>query len=113
MSRAIFVKEYDDPGRCAAARAHHAWLAALGSQVRLPRLLDADDHSLVYEFLPGRAGRPEDLPRLAATVGRLDAAAHRHIVHDPHRRETYPATAGPSIPDFATPRRQALEREAA
>lgn len=112
MSRADFVKRYDDAGRCAAARAHHFWLGALGSKVRLPRLLHADDHVLVFEFLPGRAGRAEDLPRLAATVGRLDAAAHRHTLHAADLRKPYPATVGLSIRDFASPRREALEREA-
>ncbi len=113
MSRAVFIKQYDKPGRCAAARANHSWLAALDADVQLPRILRAEHHTLVFEFLPGRTGRPEDLPLLAAAVGRLDAAAHRHGLQAAYLREPYHPPGGPIIPDFASPRRAALARASA
>lgn len=112
MTTAVFTKRYTDPDRRAAARAHHAWLTVLNTDLRLPRILRADQHSLVFEFLPGRTGLPGDLPQLAAALGRLDAAAHRRYLHAAILREPHHPPGGPRIPDFPTPRRAALARAA-
>ncbi|TDC60246.1 hypothetical protein E1258_15260 [Micromonospora sp. KC207] len=113
MSGALFVKRYDDPERCAAAAAHHAWLAGLGSGVRLPALVARGARHLVFERLSGRAPDVGDLPRAAAALGRLHAAAHQYELRAAHLDRPHTTSTGLVIPDFASPRQAALHRAAA
>ncbi|MFG3301515.1 phosphotransferase [Micromonospora chersina] len=112
MSGGIFVKRYDDPERCAAAAAHHAWITSLDA-VRLPRLLAGDARHLIFERLPGHTPAVADLPRIAARLGRLHAAAHRRELHAARLNRHHTTATGLVIPDFANPRRAALHRAAA
>ncbi|MGQ5263283.1 phosphotransferase [Micromonospora sp. ZYX-F-536] len=113
MSGAIFVKRYDDPERCAAAAAHHTWLAVLGSGVRLPALVARGVQYLIFERLPGCTPKVGDLPRAAAALGRLHAAAHRHELQAASLDKPHITSTGLVIPDFASPRKEALHRAAA
>ncbi|MEU8422154.1 phosphotransferase [Micromonospora sp. NPDC048835] len=113
MSGALFVKRYDDPERCATAAAHHVWLAGLGSGVRLPALVARGRQHLVFERLSGRALGVEDLPRAAAALGRLHAAAHRHELRTALLNQPHITSTGLAIPDFASPRQEALHHAAA
>ncbi|PSK66218.1 hypothetical protein B0E53_01824 [Micromonospora sp. MH33] len=113
MSGGIFVKRYDDPERCSAAAAHHAWLTSLDADVRLPRLLARDARHLIFERLPGHTLEVADLPRVAATLGRLHAAAHGRELHAARLNQPHTTATGLVIPDFANPRRAALHRAAA
>jgi hypothetical protein len=109
----IFVKRYDDPERCSTAASRHAWLTGLDSGVRLPRLHAWNARQLIFERMPGRTPQVADLPRVAAAVGRLHAAAYRHELHAAHLDRPHTTPTGLVIPDFATPRREALYRDAA
>ncbi|MFI6332979.1 phosphotransferase [Micromonospora chersina] len=113
MSGGIFVKRYDDPERCAAAAAHHAWLTSLDADVRLPRLLARNARHLIFERLPGHTPAVADLPRVAATLGCLHAAAHRRELHTARLNQPHTTATGLVIPDFANPRRPALHHAAA
>jgi Ser/Thr protein kinase RdoA (MazF antagonist) len=113
VSGALFVKRYDDPERCAAAAAHHAWLAGLGSGVRLPALVARGARHLLFERLSGRAPDVEDLPRAAAALGRLHAAAHHHELQAARLDRPHTTSTGLVIPDFASPRQAALHHAAA
>ncbi|RLQ04553.1 hypothetical protein EAD96_14250 [Micromonospora sp. BL1] len=113
MSSPHFVKRYDDPERCVTAAAHHAWLAGLGSGVRLPGLVAQGPRHLVFERLSGRAPGVEDLPRAAAALGRLHAAAHRHELRTARLDQPHITSTGLAIPDFASPRQEALHHAAA
>ncbi|MGN9918422.1 phosphotransferase [Micromonospora palomenae] len=113
MSGALFVKRYDDPERCAAAAAHHAWLAGLGSGVRLPALVARGPRHLVFERLSGRAPEVEDLTRAAAALGQLHAAAHRDELRTARLDQPHITSTGLLIPDFASPRQAALHHAAA
>ncbi|MFD6568288.1 phosphotransferase [Micromonospora profundi] len=113
MSGAAFVKRYDDPERCAAAAAHHAWLAGLGSGVRLPALVARGVRHLIFERLPGHIPEMNDLPRAAAALGRLHAAAHRHELWAARLDQPHITSIGLVIPDFASTRQEALHRAAA
>ncbi|MBO4210025.1 phosphotransferase [Micromonospora echinofusca] len=112
MNGAIFVKRYDDPDRCVAAAAHHAWLAGLGSGVRLPALVARGARHLVFERLSGRAPGVEDLPRVAAALGRLHAAAHRDELRAARLDRPHTTSTGLVIPGFASPRQAALHHAA-
>ncbi|MBM0227257.1 MULTISPECIES: phosphotransferase [Micromonospora] len=113
MSGGPFVKRYDDPERCAAATAHHAWLAGLGSGVRLPALLARGNRHLIFERLPGHTPKVGDLPRTAAALGRLHAAAHRSELRTARLDQPHITSTGLVIPDFASPRQAALHHAAA
>ncbi|MEV4197539.1 phosphotransferase [Micromonospora globbae] len=113
MSGGIFVKRYDHPERRAAATANHAWLTSLDAAVRLPRLLASDAQHLIFERLPGHTPAVADLPRVAAALGRLHAAAHERELHAARLDQPHTTTTGLVIPDFAGPRRAALHRAAA
>ncbi len=110
MTATTFTKHYDDPRRAAAARAHHTWLASLDSGVRLPALLAATPHSLEFEHLGDRHPGPDDLPVLAAALGRLHTAAHTSQLHAAQLDIPFTTTGDLTIPDFATPRRATLEQ---
>lgn len=110
MTATTFVKHYDDPRRAAAACAHHAWLMALDSDVRLPALLSATPHSLEFEHLGDHHPGPDDLPALAAALGRLHTAAHARQLHAAQLDIPYTMASGLVIVDFVTPRRATLEQ---
>jgi Phosphotransferase enzyme family len=110
VTATTFIKHYDDPRRAAAARAHHTWLASLDSGVRLPALLAATPHSLEFEHLGDRHPGPDELPALAAALGRLHAAAHTSQLHAAQLDIPFTTTGDLTIPDFATPRRATLEQ---
>ncbi|MGC4819104.1 phosphotransferase [Micromonospora sp. DT63] len=113
MSGAAFVKRYDNPGRCSAAAAHHAWLASLDSGVRLPTLVARGVRHLIFERLPGHTPKVGDLPRAAAALGRLHAAAHRQELQAASLDQHHTTSTGIVIPDFVSPRLGALHRAAA
>ncbi|MEU6020679.1 phosphotransferase [Micromonospora sp. NPDC047134] len=112
MTSNPFMKRYDDPQRCSAAAAHHHWLTGLESGVRLPRLVTRTSHHLVFERLPGRTPEVADLPRVAATLGRLHHTAHRRELHTARLDQAHTTSTGLVLPHFAGPRRQALHRAA-
>ncbi|WP_422738625.1 phosphotransferase [Micromonospora sp. WMMD729] len=113
MSADLFVKRYDDPERCAAAAAHHAWLVGLRSGVRLPTLVACGTRHLVFERLSGHVPGVEDLPRAAAALGRLHAAAYRQALRAARLDRPHITSTGLVIPDFASPRQAALHLAAA
>ncbi|MBM0277471.1 phosphotransferase [Micromonospora tarensis] len=113
MSGAVFVKRYDDSERYNAAAAHHAWLAGLGSGVRLPALVARGVRHLIFERLPGHTPEMGDLPRAAAALGRLHAAAHGHELRAARLDQPHITSTGLVIPDFTSPRQEALHRAAA
>ncbi|MBN1172990.1 MAG: phosphotransferase [Micromonosporaceae bacterium] len=108
MNPATYVKRYTDPARGLAARAHLAWLARLGSGVRLPHAHPGAPTLLVLEHLPGRHTEPGDLEAVAATLGRLHGTAYaRHLRG---ARLDQPFTAdGLTIADFHTGRHAVLD----
>lgn len=105
-----FVKRYDTPARLAAARDHHRWLAALGSEVILPNLVSATTDRLVFTPLAGRIPVPADVPRVAEAIGGLHRAAAPSLVGA--RLDRSHSTNGLTIPDFIAPRRAKLSNTA-
>jgi hypothetical protein len=110
MTPAVFVKRYNDPARCAAAHAHLRWLQQLGSGVRLPHLNPGTASHLVLERLDGRAPEPENLPGLAAVLGRLHGTAYARELHAARLDQPFHTRYGVTIPDFYTGRRHALAK---
>jgi hypothetical protein len=109
MTPTSYTKHYLDPAHAAAARTHLDWLRTLNSGVRLPRLHAAGTTRLRFEHLGDRHPGPAELPVVAEALGRLHAAAHRHL---PGARLDRPyAVAGCvwSIPDFIAARRHVLD----
>ncbi|MEV0158048.1 phosphotransferase [Micromonospora sp. NPDC050686] len=88
-------------------------LAGLGSGVRLPALVALGTRHLVFERLSGRAPDVEDLPRAAAALGRLHAAAHRDELQAARLDRPHATSTGLVIPDFTSPRRAPLHLAAA
>ncbi|MFG1917077.1 phosphotransferase [Micromonospora sp. NPDC048898] len=113
MSGGPFVKRYDDTERCTAAAAHHAWLAGLGSGVRLPALVARGRRHLVFERLSGHTPKVDDLPQAAAALGRLHAVAHRGELRTARLDQPHITSTRLVIPDFASPRQAALHHAAA
>ncbi|MEO3746128.1 phosphotransferase [Plantactinospora sp. B5E13] len=112
MTSNLFLKWYDDPQRCLAAAAHHAWLTSLESGVRLPHLVTRTDRHLAFERLPGRTPEVADLPRVASVLGRLNDAAYRRELHSARLDQPHTTSTGLTLPDFTAPRREALHRAA-
>lgn len=110
MTGRVFVKDYDDPDRCAAARRHLAWLDGLDSGVRLPRPLEPGGaRRLVLEHLDGPQPGPERLGDLAEALGRLHAAAYRRQLHRARLDRPFPA-GDLVIADFVAPRGRVLRK---
>ncbi len=109
MTDVRFVKIYRHPARAAAAVAHHAWLAELGS-VRVPALRTFAEHELVFEHLgPGHPG-PQHLDMLAEALGRTHSAAYTAHLHRARLDQPFTTSAGLVIADFISPRRTAMDR---
>lgn len=104
MTPLVYVKQYAEPARGVAARAHWRWLAGLDSGVRLPHLHPGTGRHLVSEHLPGVQPRPGDLAALADTLGRLHAAAYRRELHTARLDQPYRTATGLVIGDFYTTR---------
>lgn len=104
-----FVKIYRDPIRAAAAVAHHAWLAGLGS-VRVPALLTVAEHELVFEYLGAGHPGPQHLDMLAEVVGRIHFAAYTAHLHRARLDQPFTTSGGLVIADFISPRRTAVDR---
>lgn len=103
---AVFVKNYPDPVRAAAAIAHHQWLTSLRA-ARVPALLDTGPHHLVFEHLGTRYPGPRDLVVLADLLGRVHAAAAQGDLA--HARLDRPVVLeSVTITDFYTPRTELL-----
>jgi Phosphotransferase enzyme family len=107
MTPTSYTKHYRDPHRAAAARTHLEWLRALDSGVRLPELLATRATSLRFEHLGERHPEFADLPAVAQALGRLHAAAHRHL---PGARLNRPYSVSNilTLPDFIANRRHVI-----
>lgn len=110
MTDATFTKRYQDPHRAGAAAAHRDWLANLKCDVRVPALLSARPHQLVFERLDHRRPGPADVDVLAQALGRLHAAAYTAHLHTAQLDKPLPVTNDLVIDDFVTPRLGALAR---
>jgi hypothetical protein len=99
-----FIKEYTDPSRAAAARAHRQWLAALDSGIRLPGLNPGGSSHLVFEHLDGVFPQAEDLLGVAEALGDLHAVAYRRELHAARLDQAFHCGTGLVIADFLTPR---------
>lgn len=109
MTVVQFVKTYRDPARAAAAVAHHAWLAGLGS-ARLPALLTVAEHELLFEYLGPDHPGPQHLDMLAEALGRMHAAAYAAHLHRARLDQPFTTSGGLVIADFISPRRTAVAR---
>jgi hypothetical protein len=107
MTERVFLKHYDDTGRCSLARRHLAWLRSLDSGVRLPGLREATTDTLALEYLHGTHPRPAHLVDVADALGRLHAAAYRRHLHAARLDRPY-RTADVVITDFVRRRQQVL-----
>ena len=99
----LFAKPYRDAACTTAAHAHYRWLAAVApAEIELPALVHVRAQQLVFQLLNGDTPSARHLPDLAAALGRLHHAAPRS------RTSTTHTTAGLTITDFVTSRREAL-----
>ncbi|MGH3871541.1 MAG: phosphotransferase [Pseudonocardiaceae bacterium] len=101
-----WIKRYRTATACQTTAANHRWLASLAVPVPAMRATRAD--RLEFDHVPGRHARPRDLPMLADLLGNLHRTAyvtdlHRARLDRPHTTDT-----GLVIPDFLTPRHNAL-----
>ncbi len=108
MSRAVFVKHYREPARCAAARAHLEWFGHLDSGVRLPQLRAATATSLALEHLDGRHASTSNLEDVAAVLGRLHGTAYVRELHAADLDQPFRTMTNLTIADFPTGRRRAM-----
>jgi hypothetical protein len=108
MSPTVFIKRYTDPARGIAAQAHWHWLHQLNSGVRLPHLYPSIPTHLMLERLVGHLPEQEDLPELAAVLGRLHGSAYARELHAARLDRPFDSATGLRIPDFPTSRRQAV-----
>lgn len=106
----VFVKRYADPARGAAARAHLRWLDQLDSGIRLPVLHPGTPTHLLTERLTGLHAGPDDLPAVAAALGRLHGTAYVQELHVAHLHRPHTTAHGLTIPDFVSSRRGVLEQ---
>lgn len=108
MTSTAFVKDYQEPRRAAAARAHRDWLANLDCDVRVPDLRSAESHRLVFEHLGHDQPGPGDLDMLSEALGRMHAAAYTEQLCMAQLNEPFLAPHDLVISDFVTPRRNLL-----
>ncbi len=108
MSATTFVKEYASPTLAESARAHHDWLNRLDAPVRLPQLHEVTGTRMTLEHLEGRQPNPEDLPVVAAALGRLHTAAWTRHLHSERLDRPFEATPVLTLIDFVTPRTTTL-----
>jgi Ser/Thr protein kinase RdoA (MazF antagonist) len=80
-------------------------MSQLAADIRLPRLCSASGRRLVLEYLDGRQPEPDDLPSVAAALGRLHATAHTHHLHAARLDTPFTATPQLVMVDFITPRK--------
>ncbi|MGW4171843.1 phosphotransferase [Streptomyces chartreusis] len=110
MTSGYFTKHYTDSAQVAAAVRHHWWLTEHARPLRLPTLGVIGPTSLSYQWIDGRAARPEDLPRLARLLGDAHGTAwasdlHAAELHVPHRFDD-----GTEFADYLRPRTAALQK---
>lgn len=101
-----WIKRYRTAAACQTTAANHRWLASLATPV--PALRATRANRLEFDHVAGRHARPRDLPMLADLLGNLHrttyaAGLHRARLDRPHTTDT-----GLVIPDFLTPRHNAL-----
>lgn len=101
-------KPYRDSSSCAAAAAHHAWLAGLGAPV--PALRTVRSTELEFQHVNGTHARPGDLPALAELLGGLHRTAYLAELHHAHLGRTYRTTTGKVLADFPSRRAAAVTR---
>jgi hypothetical protein len=104
----LFVKRYHHPGLAIAARENYHWLSSLDSGVVLPELVSAQPSCLIFSRLGGREPTVEDLPGLAAVIGRMHRAAAPAL--EGARLDRPHAATWPALPSFTQPRRAALRQ---
>nr|WP_221378307.1 phosphotransferase [Actinoplanes polyasparticus] len=110
MSPAVVVKRYTDPARGVAAQAHLRWFQQLDSGVRLPHQYPSTATHLLLERLDGRPPEPNDLPDLAAALGKLHGSAYARELHVARLDRPFDTTIGTTIPDFGANRRHVLSQ---
>jgi hypothetical protein len=109
--RPAFSKHYADPSRSRAAAARYRWLTRLGAPT--PRLLTAQDARLDFEHITGHHAGPDDVPAVAALLGRLHAAAHCTSLRASIMDATVLLDDGHAIPGFAVGRTVAIRKRLA
>lgn len=102
-----FTKTYTDDATRRTAAANHQWLTSLG--IRLPALLAERSHELTFSFIDGRHAEPHDLVPLAAYLGHIHMLAYHAELHHARLDRPYTTPSGHHIPDFLSPRIQAIE----
>ncbi|MBD2895614.1 hypothetical protein amrb99_45530 [Actinomadura sp. RB99] len=104
-----WTKTYTDPRTCQMAAAHHRWLteqmASLSTPLRLPKLRRSAPFELSFDYVEGRDAHPRELPLIAEAMGHFHQAVHHNTLHQASLDKPFIASAGLSIPDFITPRR--------
>lgn len=108
MTTATFLKPYRTRAAIDAALGHYRWLAQLGTDVELPRLLRHTATAIEFEYIPGRTARTNDLPIVATALGRMHRAARRHQLARAAVNSPYRTASGLTISAFAAPRRLRL-----
>lgn len=108
MSESTFIKRYATSSGCATARTNYDWLATHARPLHLPGLLSGGGRHLVFEHVHGRHATPVDLEPLATHLGDAQGAAWTSALHAARLDVPYPATDEHTIPDFVTPRLDAL-----
>lgn len=111
MSATTFVKRYASPSLAESACAHHDWLRGLDAAVRIPQLYEFTGARVVLEHVTGRQPSLEDLPVVAAALGRLHTAAYIRHLHAGRLDQRYEATPTLTIVDFISPRTTSLPQD--
>lgn len=98
----VFVKTYPSAQAAEQARAHHAWLARLGTPV--PRLLRRQGAALRFETIAGHHVGPDDLPAAAVVLAEAHAAGHRTELHRARLDAPYRVPGLGELAAFIAPR---------
>lgn len=107
----VFSKHYTDPHRARAAAAHHTWLDRLGAPT--PSLLAINGTQIDLEYIHGRHAAPDDIPTIAALLGRIHGTAHRTTLRAAAMNDAVQLGAGQTIEGFAAVRTAAIRRRLA
>jgi hypothetical protein len=112
VSTPAYVKRYPHPAAGKRAHVNYRWLAALGSPLRLPGLVPANEQDrLAFEQVEGRHATPTDLPMLAGHLGDVHGAAYLKELYRARLGQPHHTHAGDVLPSFPDGRLQAVARE--
>ncbi|WP_235884052.1 phosphotransferase [Saccharopolyspora elongata] len=111
MTTRRFIKTYRDARAADTAREHYRWLTGLNAGIEYPEMIGGTDTTLGFAHVTGRAAELDDLPAVAAVLGRLHYAARRAGIDQAQVNSRYITPGGRWLAPFAGPRRKRLHHQ--